>query len=295
LYIFSIRLVPVPGDKLNFKNVIAEVIELRSEINDIWFAGDFHTPKEFSYQVNFPRLEIVIQGEYINEMEGDEKNICRVTAKRGDAIFIPPNSWNKPLWESDCTVLSILFGRRQMGLSLVSKKSAEPGFYDVQKYSLPTRSGFALDNILEALNSLSRENIKKPMDDLLLQTLLQYTWSMLRQPTEIQTQSRVQNLYQSICIYIQENFNQPISRDNIATRFNISSNHLSRMFRQQGHMTLADYITWVRIERAKFMLNKYNFKLGEVSMRCGFKDVNYFCRVFKNRTGKTPTQFRTSE
>ncbi|WP_114140630.1 helix-turn-helix domain-containing protein, partial [Vibrio cholerae] len=32
----------------------------------------------------------------------------------------------------------------------------------------------------------------------------------------------------------------------------------------------------------------------EVSLRCGFKDVNYFCRVFKNRTGRTPTDYRAS-
>ncbi len=131
------------------------------------------------------------------------------------------------------------------------------------------------------------------MDELLLQALLQYSKTILDAPVE-KSQSRVQDLYQGICIYIQENFHRQITRDSIATRFSISSNHLSRLFRQQGHMTLADYIAWVRIDRAKFMLKKYNFKLNEVSMRCGFKDVNYFCRVFKNRTGRTPTEYRGS-
>ena len=98
----------------------------------------------------------------------------------------------------------------------------------------------------------------------------------------------------TVYLAIQENFQRSITRDNIAERFSISANHLSRLFRQQGHMTLADYITWVRIERAKFMLKKYNFKLNEVSVRCGFKDVNYFCRVFKNRTGSTPSTYRIS-
>ena len=131
------------------------------------------------------------------------------------------------------------------------------------------------------------------MDELLLQALLQYCKSMLEAPAE-QSHSRVQDLYQGICIYIQENFHRQITRNSIAERFSISPNHLSRLFRQQGHMTLADYITWVRIDRAKFMLKKYNFKLNEVSLRCGFKDVNYFCRVFKNRTGRTPSDYRGS-
>ncbi|MCG9781309.1 AraC family transcriptional regulator [Vibrio brasiliensis] len=276
-----------------FQDLICSVLNEREPFHNIWFAGDFHTPPECSYQVNFPRLELVLDGEYINEMEDHQRKVSQIVAKAGDAIFIPPNCWNKPDWDTDCSVLSILFGRRQLGLSLVSKRKGEPGFYDIQKHSLQTRSGFAIDNILEALSSLARENIKKPMDELLLQALLQYCKTMLEAPAEA-SHNRVQDLYQGICIYIQENFHRQITRDSIASRFSISSNHLSRLFRQQGHMTLADYITWVRIDRAKFMLKKYNFKLNEVSVRCGFKDVNYFCRVFKNRTGRTPSDYRGS-
>lgn len=103
---------------------------------------------------------------------------------------------------------------------------------------------------------------------------------------------RSEDIYQGICIYIQENFHRDITRSSIASRFNISANHLSRLFRQQGYMTLADYITWVRIDRAKFMLRRYDFRLAEVATRCGFKDVNYFFRVFKNKTGHTPTEYK---
>ena len=59
-------------------------------------------------------------------------------------------------------------------------------------------------------------------------------------------------------------------------------------------MTLADYITWVRIDRAKFMLKRYDFRLQEVANRCGYADANYFFRVFKNKVGMTPSEYRTS-
>ena len=101
------------------------------------------------------------------------------------------------------------------------------------------------------------------------------------------------DLFHGICIYIQENFHRPITRDSIAHRFNVSASHLSHLFREQGHMRLADYISWVRIDRAKFMLKKYRFRLEEVASRCGYSDVNYFCRVFKQKTGLTPTQYRS--
>lgn len=57
-------------------------------------------------------------------------------------------------------------------------------------------------------------------------------------------------------------------------------------------MRLADYISWVSIDRAKFKLRKYRFRLEEVASRCGYMDVNYFCRVFKQKTGLTPSLCR---
>ncbi|PNH84840.1 AraC family transcriptional regulator [Vibrio diazotrophicus] len=276
-----------------FSDSISAFLEKQSASRKIWFAGDFHTPPVFSYQVNFPRLELVLSGTYINEMESHDRTLAQICAKAGDAIYIPPNCWNKPNWNTDCSVLSMLFGKRQLGLSLVSKRKEEEGFYEVQKHSIPTRSGFAIDNILEALNSIARESIQKPMDDLLLQALLQYSNTMLDSPSK-PMQNRATDIYQSVCIYVQENFHRPISRNGIADRFNLSPNHLSRLFKQQGHMTLADYITWVRIDRAKFMIKKYDFKLNDVAIRCGFKDVNYFCRVFKTKTGITPTEYRST-
>ena len=274
-----------------FHDLIETLLSERENFNRIWFAGDKLTPPPFSYQVNFPRLELVISGEYINQIEDVDHGIAEVNILSGDALFVPPNCWNKPNWDTECSVLSLLFGRRQLGFSLVSKKKGEEGFFDVQKHSIQTRTGHAIDHILEALNALASESPKSPMDEHLLLALMSYSQAMISDPAH-SAKKRSEDLYQSICIYIQENFHRTITRTSIATRFNISPNHLSRMFRQQGHMTLADYITWVRVDRAKFMLRKYPFRLNEVATRCGFQDVNYFFRVFKNRTGRTPTEYR---
>lgn len=275
-----------------FSSIIEAIVDERDSCQRIWFAGDKQTPPPFCYQVNFPRVELVLKGSYRNQIEDAEQGITTVDILAGDALYIPPNCWNKPEWGEDCSVLSLLFGRRQLGFSFVAKRKGESGFYDVQKHSIPTRTGFAIDNILESLNALATEVKKSPVDEYLLCALLTYTLGILEQPVQ-SSKKRSEDVYQGICIYIQENFHRSITRDSIAARFNISPNHLSRLFRQQGHMTLADYITWVRMERAKFMLKKYRFRLSEVAIRCGFQDVNYFFRVFKTRTGMTPSQYRS--
>lgn len=276
-----------------FSDLISAIVDEEDALQRIWFAGEFQTPPPFSYQVNFPRVEIVLTGEYLNQIEDQQHHLRHIAATPGDAIFIPANSWNTPNWDTTCSVMSMLFGKRQLGFSFVSKRKEDAHFYDVQKYSVPTRTGYAIDNILEALTSLARERHQQPMDKHLLLALLEYSNTMLQHQVQSE-QNRGQDLFQTICIYIQENFHRPITRDSIATRFSLSPNHVSRLFRQKGHMTLADYITWVRIDRAKFMLKKYDLKLHDIAMRCGFKEVNYFCRVFKQRTGRTPSQYRQS-
>ena len=275
-----------------FHDLLDILLTERENFNRIWFAGDNLTPPQFSYQVNFPRLELVLSGEYINQIEDPEQGIVEIKVFAGDALYIPPNCWNKPNWDSDCSVLSLLFGRRQLGFSLVSKNKGEKGFFDVSKHSIQTRTGHAIDHIIEALNTLSNESRKGPMDEYLLLALMSYSQSMILDPAH-SAKKRSEDLYLGVCIYIQEHFHRAITRSSIANHFNISPNHLSRVFRQQGHMTLADYITWVRIDRAKFILRKYPFGLNEVATRCGFKDVNYFFRVFKNKTDLTPSEYRS--
>lgn len=276
---------------LVFKNILEAMTSEINKNQHIWFGGDKSTPPEFSYQVNFPRLEFVVSGIYENEIENEFGEISRITINSGDILYIPPNCWNKPNWQTDCSVLSLLFGRRQLGFSLVTKKAKETSFIDVQKYSVPNRTGHAIDHMLEALNALAREPQKSPMDHYQTAAVIAYCQQMLGQP-EFATKTRSEDIYHGICIYIQENFQRDINRDGIAKRFNISPNHLSRLFRQQGHMTLADYIIWVRIDRAKFMLKRYDLRLPDVATRCGFKDINYFYRVFKERTGVTPSQYK---
>jgi len=275
-----------------FHDLLEILLSERANINRIWFAGDNFTPPLFSYQVNFARLELVISGEYTNQIEDPEQGIVEINMLAGDALYIAPNCWNKPNWNTDCSVLSLLFGRRQLGFSLVDKRKGEAGFLDIRKHSIQTRTGHAIDHILEALNALASESRKSPMDEYLLLALMSYSQSIISDPAH-SAKKRSLDLYQGICIYIQEHFHCAITRSSIANRFNISPNHLSRMFRHQGHMTLADYITWVRVDRAKFMLRKYPFRLNEVATRCGFQDVNYFFRVFKNKTGHTPSEYRS--
>ncbi len=250
-----------------------------------------NTPPDGAYQVNFNRLEIILEGEYGLILDGPEGHEDWLL-KKNEMIYIPSNTWSKPTWNRSCKMISILFSKNQVGFSFVHFKEEE-GFTDVVKHALPLPSSMALEHVIDSLGCLADEKRARIMGEHLAKALILFCIDLLEHPQQLKIR-RSEKLYRNMCIYVQENFHRNISRESISRRFGISSSHVSRIFNQEAYVTYADYVNYVRLDRAKFMLKKYNFKLEEIARRCGFKDTNYFCRVFKSKTGKTPSQYRLS-
>jgi AraC-like DNA-binding protein len=211
---------------------------------------------------------------------------------RGHAVLIPDHAWNKPDWSDRVDVLTFLFGVKQIGISLVrhsggsqvpasAVKASVHGGYDV-----PTHS------ILAALMVLAADDSKGPLARLLTESLLHACLRLLKTP-EKQKPRKAVRTYESICLYVQENFHEPITRESVAHHFGLAPNHVSRLFRKEGLMRFNDYLNLVRVNRAKFMLQNYNMTLKEIAASCCYSDPAYFCRVFKKICKVTPTEYRS--
>lgn len=93
--------------------------------------------------------------------------------------------------------------------------------------------------------------------------------------------------------YIQENFSQPdISLHTVADEVNVSPNHFSTVFRQETGETFINYITKIRMERAKYLLITTDMRTSDVGYEIGYNDTHYFSYAFKRNTGMTPKEFR---
>ena len=93
--------------------------------------------------------------------------------------------------------------------------------------------------------------------------------------------------------YIRENYMQPeLYIGEIAGQMCISESQLRRLFRKVVHQSPLEYLLSVRISHAKDLLLYSRKPISEISEECGFTSFYYFCRVFKRRTGLTPSQFR---
>ena len=100
------------------------------------------------------------------------------------------------------------------------------------------------------------------------------------------------NLVKSACLEVLMNIEDNISVKLISEKLYISKAYLSDVFKQSTGVSLLEYITMVKIERAKYLLKSTELKKYEISEKLGFADHEYFTKVFKKVTGLTPIEFK---
>lgn len=92
--------------------------------------------------------------------------------------------------------------------------------------------------------------------------------------------------------FINLHLTERIQVDELSRKANMCRNDFFRWFREQFGITPLEYINRERIKIAKQMLCESRKSITEISYECGFSDVNYFVRLFKNKEGITPGHYR---
>lgn len=98
-------------------------------------------------------------------------------------------------------------------------------------------------------------------------------------------------MIKNACKIILDHIDTEISLNKIAKKLFISRSYLSMLFREKTGLNLIDYITFVKIERAKILLSDHNQKNYEIAAKIGYCD-EYFTKLFKKVVGVTPTAYR---
>ncbi|NLJ91406.1 MAG: helix-turn-helix transcriptional regulator [Clostridiales bacterium] len=93
---------------------------------------------------------------------------------------------------------------------------------------------------------------------------------------------------------IKNNLENDITITFIADNLCITSNYLSKLFKQITGEGCKDYIVRKRIDKAKILLETTTLNVGEIAAMTGYNDANYFSAVFKKHIGSTPSEFRRS-
>lgn len=91
--------------------------------------------------------------------------------------------------------------------------------------------------------------------------------------------------------FIDENYKKDIRLDDVANEVNISSFYFSRIFKKYEGVNYIQYLTRIRMEKAKELIIKNQVSIKEVAIEVGYSDQNYFSKAFKKYTRLSPSDF----
>ena len=276
---------------LSIEQILRQFTSKINNINKIYFANNALLAPVLAYQVNFPRIEIIINGQQEILWANDRGEQISNTLYPNDILYVTSNSWNKPLWHKPVTILSILFGKQQIGLSLLHWDGTQiipKGQLNIARRG-PRIGAF----IIQAIAELTWHNQPSEQNQtayFLIHSLLSSTLDLLN--ADIETASKTTSLFEAIRQYIDTHFREDVTRDFLAKMFYISPNYLSHLFQREGKIGLNEYLNQIRLEYAKSLLKNYDLNIKEIAHASGFKDSNYFCRIFRKKTERSPTEYR---
>lgn len=92
--------------------------------------------------------------------------------------------------------------------------------------------------------------------------------------------------------YVTEHLSDKLTLKQVAEFFHFNYSYFSSYFSRLFDTTFVDFITQVRLEKAKKLLEQNELNISEIAELTGFSDVNYFSKVFKKHIGTSPTSYR---
>ena len=92
--------------------------------------------------------------------------------------------------------------------------------------------------------------------------------------------------------YIYEHHTEELSLARAAKAVNMSTFYFCKMFKKVTDINFTDYLSRVRIEKAKNLLLNPNLRVSEIAFEVGFQSLTHFNRVFKKLLGQSPTEYR---
>ena len=143
----------------------------------------------------------------------------------------------------------------------------------------------ALENIETTLAKItSGENLQEEVQAILIGALTY---------RDSQANNQYSLMLQQVHDYIDQHYGDAdLSLNDVARQVNLSPSHFSTVFSQETGQTFKEYLTEVRIRRAKELLRSTTLKSFEISYQIGYSDPHYFSYVFRKHTGLSPKEYR---
>ncbi len=249
---------------------------------------------------DFMELVIVLEGSAIHVVNNEE-----FVVSKGD-VFVVGNDITHSYRNSDnFLICNIMYRENDFfvnngDVSLLSGFQAlfvlEP--YESKKSSFRHRLKLTHGNFeqVRRLTDVMLEEYKRqtPGWRTLMKSYFQQLAVMLSRLYEFDENPRntdIINLAKAAA-YIETHYAENIEISELAKLSHYSERHFLRLFTRTYKATPTEYITNLRINHACILLKNSKCTISGAAMQCGFADVNYFSRLFRKKTGLSPTEYR---
>ena len=129
-----------------------------------------------------------------------------------------------------------------------------------------------------------------------MESAIAYAKKMISQAIEIRDQNsgnKNRSILKTAVDFIDSHYmEEDISLNTVANVANVSSNHFSTLFSQNMGQTFIEYLTTLRMNKAKELLRCTGMRSSEIAGEIGYKDAHYFSYLFKKTQGMTPSDYR---
>jgi two-component system response regulator YesN len=147
--------------------------------------------------------------------------------------------------------------------------------------------GFTDQNMIADTDGLRCDTITE-MKDIFINKL-ESLQNLIIKLECVRTDSEIVN---RMCSCVLESIDCEVSLKSVSERLFMNRTYLSEVFRQKTGIQFVEYLTMIKMERAKILLVERRLKTYEIAEKLGFKDIEYFSRLFKKFTGIPPAEYR---
>ncbi len=207
-----------------------------------------------------------------------------VSLEVGDAVYFPAGEKvnYRPATDNDWSTVFFIFNGRSVASTLGNKSF--------------TVKGGGLSFIPDMLNELRENYDRDDFKEIAFSKLYYLILILKRYSPEAETVSSspdVSNTIAKSIKHIHEQFTTDLPISEIAEVSGVTREYFCKLFKEQTGLTCTAYINELRISKAcDLMMQDSTKKIEDISRECGFRTVTYFNRVFKQKMGVSPGEYR---
>ena len=273
-----------------------------------------HGSSDYPFQYYYDNLELFdfhcIEWHWHREFEflyvESGKVLCGIGEKQiilseGDAVFINSKTLHRFYASSGGVIPNFVCMPEFIAPenSLVYKKYILPIISSNMSFQRFQSAEPWLARIIQIMIKIMETQENEKIKELSTLALLQNLWLIFYENVKLSDKEKMQTVdeaaqkrVQLMMQYIHENYKHGLSLNEIASHIGVSKSTALHLFQRFLHTTPVNYLIEYRLQAASRLLKNTNKKVKTIAYESGFHNVDYFCRLFKNRYHVTPSEYR---